>query len=47
MVNLMPKWLKLGEESCDINGIGRCVDFTFGLNTSKTKNIISPLPGIK
>jgi len=47
VVNLMPKWLKPGEESCDINRTGSCVDFTFGLNTSQTKNIISLLPGIK
>jgi len=43
----MPKWLKPGEESCDINGIGSCVDSTFDLNTSEMKNIISPLLGIK
>ena len=45
VVNLMTKWLKPGEESCDIKGIGRCMDFIFGLNSSETKNIISPLLG--
>jgi hypothetical protein len=47
VVNLMPKWLKPGEESCDINKIGGCMDFTFGLNSSELINITSPLPGIK
>jgi hypothetical protein len=43
----MAKWLKPAEESCDINKIGSCMDFTFGLNSSELKNIISLLLGIK